>query len=94
MAMTITVVRSSARAATSAASSSARPATLRDRAPRLAAWAAKSTPEPFANRLLKPAPPQLRCSRSMQPNPLLSKTTMLSFLPSMTEVAISEFIIR
>ena len=30
----------------------------------------------------------------MQPKPRLSSTTMVSFLPSMTEVAISEFIIR
>jgi hypothetical protein len=94
VAMTMTEVRVSPRVSTSAASSSARLATFRDRAPRLAACAAKSTPEPSANRLLNEEPPQLRCSRSMQPNPPLSSTTILSFLPSCTEVAISEFSIR
>ena len=76
------------------ASSSAMLATLRELAPRLAAWAAKSTRGPSGKRLLNEAPPQLRCNRSMQPNPPLSSTTMFSFLSSITEVAISEFIIK
>jgi hypothetical protein len=45
------------------------------------------------SRLLKLAPPVAICSRLMQPKPRLSSTTMVS-LPSITEVAISEFIIR
>jgi hypothetical protein len=87
--MTITVVRVSPRAAASAASSSARLAARIARAPRLAACAAKSTPEPRGKRLLNEAPPQASCSRSMQPNPPLSRTTMVSFSPSAIEVAIS-----
>ena len=47
-----------------------------------------------SSRLLKLSPPVARCSRLMQPKPRLSSTTMVSFRPSMTEVAISEFIIR
>ena len=43
------------------ASSSAMLATLRELAPRLAAWAAKSTRGPSGKRLLNEAPPQLRC---------------------------------
>ena len=45
------------------------------------------------SRLLKFAPPVAICSRLMQPKPLLSSTTMVSFLPSITDVAITEFII-
>ena len=47
-----------------------------------------------ARRLLKLSPPVARCSRLMQPKPRLSSTTMVSFRPSITEVAISEFIMR
>jgi len=92
--MTITEVRRSACISGSAASNSARLRALREMAPRLAECAEISTPESSANRLLNEAPPQLLCKRSMQPNPRLSSTTMLSFLLSITEVAISEFIIR
>ena len=46
------------------------------------------------SRLLKLSPPVARCSRLMQPKPRLSSSTMISFWPIMTEVAISEFIIR
>ena len=69
-------------------------------APRLAAWAAKSivgqrhVAACAASRLLKLSPPVARCRRLMQPKPRLSSTTMVSFRPSITEVAISEFIIR
>ncbi len=47
-----------------------------------------------ANRLLNGSLPTDCCSRLMQPNPPLSSTTMVSFSPSITEVAISEFSIR
>ena len=94
VAMTMTKVRGAARASASAASSSAMPATRRETAPRLAAWAAKSTPDPEAKRLLKLAPPVAPCSRLMQPKPPLSSSTMVSLAPSCTEVAISEFIMR
>ena len=42
----------------------------------------------------KPGTPEATCSRWMQPYPRLSCTTMSSLIPSMTDVAISEFIIR
>ena len=47
-----------------------------------------------SSRLLKLSPPVARCRRLMQPKPRLSSTTIVSLRPSMTEVAISEFIIR
>src|SRR5262249_46256146 len=56
--MTATEVRRAARISGKALSSSARPATLYVSAPRLAACAAKSTPEPSGNRLLNEAMPQ------------------------------------
>jgi hypothetical protein len=43
---------------------------------------------------LNEAPPVAACRRSMQPKPRLSSTTMVSFAPSATEVAISELSIR
>src|SRR6516165_12744841 len=81
--MTTTEVRRSARISGSAAASSARLATLRDLAPRLAAWPAKSTRGPSGKRLLNEAPPQLRCNRSMQPNPPLSSTTIVRVVVSL-----------
>ena len=95
--ITTTLVRSAAKARRSAASSSAMPSTCSASAPRLAACAPKSTvggvPQ-SASRLLNGSPPVARCNRSMQPKPPLSSTTMVSFRPSITEVAISEFSIR
>ena len=63
-----------------------------------AAWAAKSIEEgttwrAVSIRLLNEAPPHFSCSRLMQPKPRLSRTTTISFCPSITEVASSEFII-
>ena len=97
--MTSTVVRSFALAAATARSSSAIEATFSAIAPRLAACAAKSISGSVSwrasfSRLLKLAPPVAICSRLMQPKPRLSSTTMVSLRPSITEVAISEFIIR
>ena len=73
--------------------------TFRAMAPREAACAAKSIAGRVSwrasfKRLLKLAPPVAICSRLMQPKPRLSRTTTVSFSPSMTEVAISELSIR
>src|ERR1700756_4616564 len=92
--MTATEVRRAVRIFDKALSSSARLTALHGSAPRLTAWAAKSTPEPPGHRLLNEALPQARCNRLMQPKPPLSSRTMLSFLSSAIDVAISEFIIR
>jgi len=56
--------------------------------------AGKTNPRAGSEEVVERGAPPLRCNRSMQPNPPLSSTTMLSFLPSLTDVAISEFIIR
>ena len=66
-------------------------------APRLRAWPAKSMAGGGASspsRLLNGAPPHACWSRWMQPKPWLSRTTITSFAPIATDVAISELSIR
>jgi hypothetical protein len=99
--MHTTVVRFAARARASAASSSGIDLTFSAFAPSDRACAAKSIAggpsgpcTQSASRLLNGAPPHACCSRLMQPKPRLSSTTIVSFSPSISEVAISEFIIR
>ena len=94
--MTMTVVRSLALAASSAASRSPIDDALTAIAPMLSACLRKSmsgcaTMAQSCQRLLKLAPPVAICRRLMQPKPWLSSTTMMSFWPRLTEVAISEF---
>src|ERR1700719_4359643 len=67
----------------------ATPCTLLARAPRLRAWATRSSPSRAlcedVRRLLKLAFPVDLCNRSMQPKPPLSSSTTISFRPICTD---------